>query len=130
MSADNEEIAQSGCIKLAVIGWRGFTDYTLAKKSINEWISINGQPAEIISGGARGADSLAERYASEYHIPVQVFKPDWATQGRAAGILRNTDIIAASTHVLAFVSKHSVGTFDSIRKAERAGIPVTRVNVD
>lgn len=117
-------------IRLAIIGYREFADYEYAKKCIKSWQRENGKIDLIVSGGARGADSLAERYAREHNIPTKILKPDWAGLGRSAGILRNTDIINESTHVLAFVSESSVGTWDSIRKAKSKGLPVTQIDID
>jgi hypothetical protein len=45
-----------------------------------------------------------------------VFKPNW-NLGKAAGILRNTDIVNECTHIIGFPSKNGRGTQDSMRKA-------------
>lgn len=62
---------------------------------------------------------MAELYASENKIPIKIYNPDWKKYGKKAGILRNTDIVNAATHILAFPSKKSIGTFDTIKKAEK-----------
>lgn len=105
-------------IKLAVVGSRDFNDYELFKSCVDIYITQLGGVSEIISGGAKGADTMAERYARENNIPITILKPDWKTQGKGAGLLRNTDIIINSTHVIAFPTKTSKGTRDSIRKAK------------
>jgi hypothetical protein len=123
--ASNEGIIKrKGCrknMKLAIVGYRGFTDYHLFKRHLVEFIEQHGEPVEIISGGAKGADAMAERYAKEENLPVVILKPDWKTQGRKAGILRNTDIVARCTHLLAFPSENGRGTQDTIKKAKRSG---------
>lgn len=43
----------------------------------------------IVSGGAKGADSLAERYAKEMHFPLIVFPAEWDKYGKSAGYKRN-----------------------------------------
>lgn len=101
-------------MKLAVIGSRGFNDYELVKRSLNN-INIT----LIISGGAKGADSLAERYASEFSIPTVIYKADWALYGRGAGVIRNTEIIQNAEVVIAFWDGVSKGTLDSIKKCEK-----------
>lgn len=58
--------------------------------------------AKIVSGGAKGTDSLAEIYAEKYQLPLVVFKPDWQEYGRGAGIVRNREIIEAADIVVAF----------------------------
>jgi hypothetical protein len=108
-------------IHLAIVGSRTFTD----KKRFDEWVTdaLTGWGAtvkdigNIISGGACGADTLAEQYARENNLSLVVYRPDWKTHGRAAGILRNTDIVQASTHVIAFPSRAGRGTQDSMKKA-------------
>jgi hypothetical protein len=59
-------------------------DYYLSKKI------QSGEKVVIISGGAKGADSLGERYAQERGLEVKVFRADWDKYGKRAGILRNT----------------------------------------
>lgn len=99
-------------MKVAVIGSRTFNDYEEVKRTLSS-IKIT----EIISGGATGADTLGERYAKENNIPTKIFLPDWAKHGKAAGFLRNTDIVNAAEMVVAFWDGESRGTKDSIEKA-------------
>lgn len=56
-------------MKLAIAGYRGFADYHLFKHHLIEFIEQHGEPVEIISGGAKGADAMAERYAKEENLP-------------------------------------------------------------
>jgi hypothetical protein len=114
-------------MKLAIVGYRGFNDYDRFKRELVLFIEEYGEPLEIISGGAKGADSLAERYAREENLPVIVLKADWKSHGRRAGVLRNTDIIARATHALAFPSKNGKGTQDSTRKARQLKKPVKEI---
>jgi hypothetical protein len=100
-------------MKVAVIGSRTFNDYELVKETLTKLdITL------LISGGAKGADSLGERYANENNITTLIFKPDWERHGRGAGMIRNTDIVKNSDIVVAFWDGSSKGTLDSIRKVE------------
>ena len=74
-----------------------------------------------MSGGAKGADTLAENWAEEYGIPITIFRPDWKAYGKAAGPIRNTDIVNECTHMIAFPSVKGKGTQDSIKKAKENG---------
>lgn len=103
-------------MKYAVIGSRSFNNYEQLKIVLSEYQDIT----EIISGGAKGADSLGALYASENNIVLTVFKPDWSI-GKHAGVLRNTRIIEAADIVVAFWDGSSKGTLDSIKKAEKIG---------
>src|SRR5690554_7493215 len=69
--------------KIAVIGSRHFTDYDRLERVLQPWL-----PAHIISGGAKGADALAEQLAREHELPITVIKPDWKQYGRGAGPIR------------------------------------------
>lgn len=110
-------------VSLAIVGGRNYDDYDQLNSEINAFVSLGHNVVEIVSGGAVGADQLAERYAREHGINLQVYKPDWKTHGRAAGIIRNGDIIGRSTHVIAFWDGSSKGTKDSIARATRSGKP-------
>lgn len=105
-------------MKCAVIGSRGFNDYELLKRELSA-----GDISVIVSGGAKGADKLAEKFAKEFNISTEVYLPDWSL-GRHAGFLRNTQIIEAADVVVAFWDGISNGTKDSITKAKKAGKPV------
>lgn len=107
-------------MKLAIIGSRTFNDYDVLKKECDN-LNIE----EIISGGAKGADSLGEKYAIENNIKFTIFKPDWKKYGKRAGFLRNTDIINSCDSVLAFWDGNSKGTQHSINLAHKHNKPVT-----
>lgn len=81
----------------------------------------------IVSGGATGADSIAEKIAKEHNISTMIFKPDWNKHGRSAGVVRNTEIVKNSDIGFAIVNKplpESKGTYDTYKKSQRAGKPV------
>jgi hypothetical protein len=99
-------------MKVAVIGSRDFNDYEEVKQTLST-INIT----LLVSGGAKGADSLGERYAKEHNIETKIFLPDWEKYGKKAGFLRNTDIINEAELIIAFWDGQSKGTKDSIDKA-------------
>lgn len=113
-------------MKVAIVGYRNFNDYKLFKDKITE---LNLDITTIISGGCKGADKLAEKYAKELNIPTIIHYPDWSTFGVKAGPLRNTNIVEDAEYVIAFVSKESKGTYDTINKAKQKKIPVTVYNI-
>ncbi len=55
-------------------------------------------PDHIISGGARGADDLAEREALLRNIPAEIHYADWERYGRAAGPVRNEQMLKSLLH--------------------------------
>jgi len=99
---------------IAVVGSRAFEDYNFLEKSITLIFKpkhIN----KIISGGAIGTDSLAEIFANKHKIPLQIFNPDWGKYGKAAGIIRNNDIIENADFVFVFWDGKSKGTKHDIQ---------------
>ena len=103
-------------MRTAVVGSRGFDDYGLLKEILRKH-----QISKIISGGARGADELAERFAEEYGIETEIYKPDWKAYGRSAGPKRNKTIVENSDKVIAFWDGKSRGTKSSIDHAKKVG---------
>jgi len=78
----------------------------------------------IVSGGAKGADSLAEEYAQQKEFTVVVYKAMWDLYGKSAGFKRNVQIIDDSDEVIAFWDGKSKGTKHSINLAKAAKKPV------
>lgn len=111
-------------MKIAVIGSRTFNDYNLLKKELDSF-NIN----QIISGGAKGADSLAEKYAKSNEIKTLIFKPDWKRYGRGAGFIRNKLIIENCDYVIAFWDKKSKGTKNSLGIAEKLKIGIKIIEI-
>lgn len=101
-------------MKVAVIGGRDFNDYERLKSVLSLFpITV------IVSGGAKGSDSLGEKYADENNIKKQIFIPQWDLFGKSAGFLRNTTIIENCDIVVACWDSKSRGTRDSIGKANK-----------
>lgn len=107
-------------MNLAVIGSREFKDMEVMSVHIQSL-----QPTTIISGGAKGADTLAKKYALAHGLDIIEYKADWKQFGRAAGIVRNKTIVENAEHILAFWDGKSPGTKSSINYAKKLNKPVT-----
>lgn len=105
-------------MKLAVVGSRGFDDYDLLKSKLDS-IHKRKPITCIVSGGARGADKLSEKWADDNNIPKLIFIPDWNKYGKRAGFLRNKDIIENADAVVAFWDGISKGTQHSINLSKK-----------
>lgn len=117
-------------MRLGIVGSREFLDYSLLAATVDSFVEKTKIKVEkIVSGGAKGADSLAARYASEHGYPLEEFKPDYGKYGRGAPLKRNTDIVENSDTILAFVTASSRGTWDTIRKAQAMNKIVRIYNV-
>lgn len=106
--------------KLAVIGSRDFDD----KKEMYRILTQNLPKIKlIVSGGARGADTLATDWAADYGVPYLVFPALWhdretGVYDRGAGFRRNRQIIEHSDIIFAFWDGVSGGTKNSLDMAK------------
>jgi len=107
-------------MKIAIIGSRSFTDYELFKVKCDNILS-NSRSITIISGGAKGTDRLAEKYAAEKNIPILIYKANWDLHGKSAGMKRNVLMLNDCTHVIAFWDGNSPGTLHMISQARING---------
>lgn len=110
-------------IRLAIIGGRDFTNYEYMKNSLAK-LAQDVTIIQVVSGGARGADSLGEQWANEQNIPINIFPAQWEKYGRSAGFRRNKDIINNCDMVAAFWDGQSRGTENSIQLAKEQRKPV------
>lgn len=81
----------------------------------------------LVEGGARGADTLARRAAEARGIRMIEVRAEWETYGRAAGPIRNREMLALGPmRIIAFHDdlQRSRGTMNMIRQARATGIPV------
>ena len=78
-------------MKLAIVGSRTFNDYDTLCDFIEENYDVS-EIDTIISGGARGADTLGEKFANDYAKELIVFPAEWKKYGKRAGFIRNVNI--------------------------------------
>ncbi len=113
-------------MRLAIVGGRDFDNYGLLESILWDLLRVrrNDIPKDIIvSGGAKGADSLGKKYAKEEELECIEYLPEWKKYGKSAGFLRNQTIVNNCDMVLAFWDGVSRGTADTIEKAKRAKKP-------
>ncbi len=79
-------------MKILIAGSRTITDMDILLKVIKLSGYKITSSDEIVSGGARGVDTLAEIYAKNNGIPIKIFKPDWDKYGKSAGVIRNYEM--------------------------------------
>jgi hypothetical protein len=111
--------------KIAVIGSRSLTD----KQLVYDFLDRNYDKIKmIVSGGATGADSMAQEWAKERGFPVLVFYPRWkerdGTHNKGAGFKRNRHIVEEADVVVAFWDGASKGTQNSLDTAKQLNKPV------
>ena len=75
-------------MRIVVAGSRTFTDTTMMGLEMSRWDHL-GKDVTIVSGGARGADTLAAGWADSLGYEYEEFPADWEKYGRGAGMIRN-----------------------------------------
>lgn len=114
-------IKQSHTMKIAIIGSR-----TIASADIERYLPTD--CTCIISGGAKGVDTISAEYARTNGIELVEMLPDYSKYGRGATHIRNRAIVEASDMVLAFWDGKSKGTISTVNYAKKTSKPFHIVN--
>ena len=112
--------------RVIIAGTRSFNDYELLRDLCNNLLSEKQRThtVVIISGTARGADQMGERYARERGFQLRRFPADWEQYGRSAGHIRNAKMADNADALIAFWDGESKGTKNMIDNARRKGLAV------
>ena len=108
-------------MKTIIAGGREIHDYGLVLEAISD---ANIDITTVVSGGAKGVDSLGEQYAEAMNIPLHVQKADWERHGRAAGPIRNRKMAENAEALIAIWDGKSRGTKNMIETAKKLGLLV------
>lgn len=117
-------------MRLIIAGSRDFNDYELLCEKCDSFLSDhkNDLSITIVSGGAKGADRLGEKYAKEMNYKLMVIPANWNQYGRSAGVIRNEEMAKAGDALIAFWDGKSKGTKHMIDIATKQKLIVTIVN--
>lgn len=113
-------------MKIAIVGSRNFTDMALLESTMRKHF-LN-EKFTVVSGGAKGADKLAEFFCEKNNIDIEIIYPDWQKFGKAAGIIRNQKIVELADVVVAFWDGETKGTKNTIDSAIKKGSETIVVN--
>lgn len=107
-------------MKIVIAGGRDFKDYSLfcvtCDDIIQRYLKLKYEEVEIVSGGAKGADRMAENYAKNKRYKFTKFPADWKKHGKAAGPIRNSEMREYGDYLIAFWDGESKGTKDIATK--------------
>ena len=118
--------------KVIIAGSRGFSNYKLLWEKCNEYLREKRKNYNIIiiSGGARGADTLGEKYAQDEGFSLEVFPANWNKFGKSAGFRRNEQMAEVADALIAFWDGKSHGTKHMIEIMENKNLLVKIVNYE
>ena len=109
---------------VAVVGSRDFRNYKFFSTMLDSMLK---RDDIIVSGGAQGVDSLAQRYAKEHGMTILIIYPDYARFSNGATFRRNEEIVLHSDIVLAFYARGRLqqgGTANTASWARRLEKPL------
>lgn len=118
--------------RVIIAGTRDFSDYQFLRQKCDAILSSKRQDSNIviISGTARGADRLGERYARERGYKIERYPADWDNDGHAAGPVRNTRMADNADALIAFWDGRSRGTKNMIETARAKGLAIRVINTN
>ena len=110
-------------MKIMIAGSRSITDFDLTEY-------IPEKTTLIITGGAKGVDTLAEEYADKHKISKLILRPDYKKYGKAAPLLRNEQMVDLADLVIIIWDGKSKGTKHTLKYAEKKGTPTKTIIID
>ena len=112
--------------KIVIGGCRDYNDYDVFKEFVDSCLSRlkEEHSLTIVSGHCSGVDLMGERYAKENGLGLEIFPADWDKYGRAAGPIRNKQMVEVSDYVIAFWNQKSRGTKSLIAYARELNKPI------
>lgn len=114
-----------------IAGSRDFSDYEKLCEVCDFMLSKKKETHTIIiiSGGARGADTLGEKYAEERGFGLQRYLANWEKDGKAAGYIRNVEMANVADACICFWDGKSKGTKHMIDTAKTKGLKIKVVRI-
>ena len=100
-------------MRVIIAGGRDFMEYELLSEACTD-IFMNKEVTEIVSGCAKGADKVGEKYAEVNNISIKKFPADWNKYGKGAGYRRNNEMADYADVLIAFWNGESKGTKNMI----------------
>lgn len=98
-------------MRIIIAGSRSFGDYELLKQEVDNFLKrYNCTNVTIVSGTARGADRLGERYAKERGYKIEKYPAQWNVYEKKAGYLRNKQMAQVADAYICFWNGKSKGT--------------------
>lgn len=123
---EQEEKAIGNGSKVIIAGSRSFADYEKLKSVCDSILpNLYSEPRiSILSGTSSDSDSLGERYAKERGYTLNRYPADWKRYGKAAGPIRNRQMVKEADAAIVFWDGQSRGTKNLIEEANRHGLKV------
>lgn len=117
-------------MKVIVAGSRTITDFRMVSAILVEKLpKFETDYDEIVSGAARGVDTLAVEFAKLWEIPYKTFPANWNKFGKAAGHIRNGEMADYADGLILIWDGLSRGSSDMLNQAKKKGLKIENVIV-
>lgn len=111
-------------MKVIVAGSRDITDVSVVAEAITEgFVALNVTDPIIVSGHAKGVDTIGEVFAHHCSYPVKIFPANWEEHGKAAGPIRNREM-AYYADAAIVIHNGSRGSLNMIQQMKKLNKPV------
>lgn len=109
-------------MKVLVCGGRDYENEvyvwdTLTGMATRGWVLINGMCPT-------GVDKFAREWARKWKLPIEEYFPDWEKHGKAAGPIRNKQMLDEGKPDLVVAFPGGKGTANMVKQAKEAGVEV------
>ncbi len=111
-------------MRVLVCGGRDFGDRDLVVNTLSGLWETRGRISAVIHGSCAGADTLADDWALWNGVVSHPFVAQWTRLGRAAGPIRNQQMLDEGKPDLVVAFPGGRGTADMVRRARAAGVEV------
>lgn len=113
--------------RVLITGCRHWTPHELADEVISRLVAKHGPHVAIVHGACpTGVDAVFDEAARDHGLDVERHPADWDRHGKAAGPVRNEQMVAAGADLCLAIHrsiKTSKGTKHCAGQAIAAGIP-------
>jgi len=107
---------------LAVVGSRSINDEGVIFRQLDSLLSFNSDIELVVTGGAKGVETIAAGWEKLNSIEVKVIRPDYSSHPpRIAPLIRNREIVNCSDYIIAIWDGKSRGTKYVINYAKKVG---------
>ncbi len=110
-----------------VCGGRAFEDYAMFEAAMSDLLALRGCPWRIVHGDATGVDTMAGEWGKRKAIYVVPCPADWNKHGKAAGPVRNQEMLDKFKPQLVVAFPGGRGTADMVRRAREVGVDVAEI---
>jgi hypothetical protein len=114
----------------AFTGGRDFADQVMFDDVMVRLVEMFGCPSKVVHGSAKGLDTMAAEWADRLAIPWVGMSADWANHGKAAGPIRNEDLLRKYKPKRLIAFPGGRGTADMVKRAKNRNGAIEVIEIE